>query len=258
MSYIIHFVGLVHFLDRGRDGKLAMLPDGRSHPDISPHNTSFFIQNDDIVECDGWWKPEPNPDMDEEGVTEFRVRRPSKITISGMESTGKGCWPFGSKLDTSGLQRLPELANEKGLRIVPGWAATMVQMPIRQGKLASFLFLGEEHGAGVSTLTVSDHSGPVTILARLDSSGGFRVLKLRDGAEIALANTSDLFTEERDGDENHFRLYGLLDVDRREDTLEPPPDPPHLPPLQFDHAYLRYIEEHTGTVGGSGCSNTCC
>lgn len=259
MAYIVHFVGLVYFYDRKQDGKLALLPDGRN-PDgkIAPHNASFFIEDEDIDDSSMWWPPESNEDWKKIRVTEFRVREPSHITISGMERTGGGCWPLGPRLDAR-FEKLPELARERRLQIVPEWAQTIVQMPIRQGKLRTFLFAGETQGAGMTKLEMRDHVGNITIVARPDSGAEFKILKLKDKAEIVLANISDLSAASAYDGDTHFRLYGRLDVNRNDDTLTKAPGVPNtLPELKHHHRFLQWILDEFGTVGEPGCSNTCC
>jgi hypothetical protein len=261
MPYKIDFVGLVHFLDKGNEGKLVLMPDGR-HPDpplkVSPHYGSFFIQNEDIIDKSDWWPPNNDPVLDRIQVTELRIAKPSRMTISGMEDGGnRGCWPFGSKLDAKGHKNLPRLENDRQLQIVPEWAETIAQMAIRQGTLESFLFGGKIHGSGVSRLTVAGQSGPIVILAHLDDGSGFKTLKVNDGTEIVLSNTSNLLVPHTDTD-SHFRLYGKLDMYRRDETLKVKPPVPVLDPLPFNHRYLKHVLDELGTVPNGDCSNSCC
>jgi hypothetical protein len=263
MAYKLIFLGLAHFYDKGRDGKLVLMPDGTDPRPLNvwPHNASFFVQNKDIIDSSHWWQPIPDPVLTRLEVTEFRVMHSSRITMTGLDNTGNpGCWPFGdSRLDAAKHRNLPELENDskRALKIVPEWADTIAQLAIRQGTLESFLFGGLVRGAGVSRLTVTKQ-GPIVILALPADGSRFRMLKLRDNTdEIVFANTSNLLKPHADKD-SHFRLYGRLDVNRRDETLKDSPPIPVLDPLVFSHPLLKHIQETPITVPNVDCSNSCC
>jgi hypothetical protein len=264
MGYAIDFVGLVHFFHLDSNaGRIVMLPDG-SDPEadfpgskIPRHYASFFVASDCVIkEQTRWWTPEPNEVFEENGISEFPIPRPSRITVSGLNEN-PGCWPFGTDTfdPNDHDKKVPGLARQDpNFRIVPEKAATVVQMPMRRGKLTAYSF-GE--GAAVSRLDVTKHKGPIMITARTDDGKTMRTLVLKNDTEIVLSNTSDLFSDDPyEETVSHFRLYAQLDIKRRYEMLKDPDDS-ELDPLVSNHPYLKLISE-IGTIPRPGCSNTCC
>jgi len=83
-------------------------------------------------------------------------------------------------------------------------------MWVRQGTLTACNF----GGAVVSQLT-SGYDGTIRIEAKL--GGQTKFIELNNDAEIVLSNTSDLFKPKSKNpvpEDDHFRLYGKLDVKR--------------------------------------------
>jgi hypothetical protein len=262
--YTIDFLGLIYFYNLGDEGRLVMLPDGRvPPPNVQPHSASFFIEESNIVAEPNWWQANPNQKLKSIHVVEFPIPEPSQITISGMEPAAgnAGCWPFKPKFDGTGLTKLNNLNKiDPELDITPEYARTIAQMPIRRGKLESFLFGGGDEedspdAAAVARLTVNGHSGPVTITART-TKGMEKTFTVKNGTEIILSNTSDLFAPHEG--KSHFRLYGRLDKNGKDDKLDPPPDAPSgLRELDSTHPYLLALDG-VANLGEPGCSVTCC
>lgn len=255
MGFVVDFLGLIYFLHEG-DSRLALLPNGTSpgKGDPAPHFASFFIETARVT-GDKWWPTQTNPKLVEKGVTEYRIAKPSTITITGISETlrGAGIMPLNTNDHEGVLPKLKDM--NSAFDVVPKKADTIARLRIRQGTMVALQYAGSV----ASRLTVN-HAGPITITAR--SADGVKTIDLKEGTEIVFSNTSDLLAikeEELDPGPDHFRLYGKLDVHgATEGLIEPPLLPAGIEPLPLDHPYLLKVIEDNHNVPGAGCSNGCC
>jgi hypothetical protein len=262
-GFNIYFIGLINFFDTN-SGKLALIPDGRS-PDgnIAPHFASFAIE-DEHLEKDQtkWWASQQLTSVQHKQVTQFSIAEPSRITISGV--SGSGCRPFqrgGGVNSANHDPYIPKLrVIDPAIRIIPEKACTIAQMPINSGVLEAFFFGkapdGKKH-AIVSRLAVDGYDGPITITATTDKCGMTRKIVLKPESDIVLVNISSPF-DPHDGEENHFRIYGQLDVNRKNDKLAEPDGEPDITQLPFTNRYLDLIIPKGGIFPLPNCSYTGC
>lgn len=280
--YRIVFLGLVNFfeLDSEPQGRLVLVPDGRALPPkidpdrlIDPHRASFFIQEEDIIDRSKWWANREDEEVEALGVRELGIEAPSQIAISGMEpkpkssrSTGRTSGsrraaqkdePFDDSEFEEKLVRLRDI--NPNILIEPGIAETIAQIPIRRGKLASRLI----GGAIVAQLEVTSHTGPITITATPDDGSGKKILKLREGAEIVLANISENIKPSTNGPTaSHFRIYAQLDTKREADLLPAPKDEEieglELLPIEATHRYVGHLIDNATTPDGQCSITGCC
>jgi hypothetical protein len=263
MGYVIDFLGLVNFFDPKAEGVQVLLPDGRENSwlpgNIPEHHASFFVRTgtgelpNDLISAD-WWRPVKRAEWEAIGVTEFRIPDSSTVKIGDLDAVSRTD-PFDASQQFHVLAKL--LAIDKDFEIDPGRAETIAQMVVRRGKLEAFKLVESI----VSRLTVRDHRGEVVITAQ----GGTRTrtLTLREGSEIVLANMSDPTVGHSTKDEDdHFRIYANLDVNRRYEKLQHPPIStfPRLDDLVevTNHTLISYLAGGARTLPRTGCSNTGC
>jgi len=245
MSYTVVFIGLVNFFrdaEKGPVSRLALLPDGRvPGGSIAPHRATFAIATEDVVRAD-WW-----PDTERNRVRSFPVRKKATISITGLDDPA-GPHPLNTSLHDGRLPRLQDL--NVNFNIVPSKAATIIQMPILQGRLEARLF---RQDAIVTQLSVDNGPGDVTITARTND-GRVRTLTVKDRTEIVVFNVSDPAAPEPTTEEGkHFHIYRKLDV-RRRDIPGEPPQQQNVDPLVTNHPAITNF----GTFPGIQCSNTGC
>jgi hypothetical protein len=263
MSFKIDFLGLIYFYRKG-NGRLLLLPDGTAGGDgIPPHYASFFLETRKIIGTTNW-EPLQNADLDEYCVCEYPIRYPSSVTISGVDTAARGgCLSLGSRGGIQGSHdsKVPHLKDcAPEMHIKPKKAKTIAQMPIQQGMLEAFLF----EDAIVSRLTVTNHTGPITISAT-DVNGTKSTIVVRDETEIVLSNTSDLAgshgqpekTPKRGRQPSHFQLYSQLADDGKPHYLKDPTNLPDLPEFPSSQSYIVFLIDEE-QVPGADCSNTCC
>lgn len=260
MAIKINFIGLVNFFDQGKDGKLVLLPDGRtSKMNIRPHRAKIAVLATQVVN-DGEWPPEENKDLARMMVKRYAIDEPTTLSVEGLnpgEAPGT--------LDTSEWDgRVPLLRRiDSTLHIVPEKAAAIVRMPVARGRLAAYSF-GDGSTAGQLTVDVEpshDEQGTpsITITATLES-GAVKKLVLKDGVEIVLTNLSNALELEPNptaDPESHFKIYGQLDVDRRSDNLTPP-GKSELGEIPSGHIYLEILRSRKGNFPAPDCPVTGC
>ena len=262
MSFKIDFLGLIYFYNQG-NGRLLLLPDGTAGGDgIPPHYGSFFLEKRKVID-DTTWQPLPNDDLDAYCVSEYSIQYPSILTINDTDTAARGgCLSFGARGGIQGPHdsQVPHLKDcAPDMNINPKKAKTIAQIPIKQGLLEAFLF----EDAVVSRLTVTDHSGPITITAT--DANGKKTIVVRDETEIVLSNTSDLAGShgqrekrpERSQTPSHFQLYSQLADDGKPHYLKEPTNLPHLPEFPSSQSYILFLIDE-GQVPGADCSNSCC
>jgi hypothetical protein len=251
MAIKFDFIGLINFFDRGKEGKLLLIPDGTAPPgpgNIPPHNAGIFVLARQVF-THAEWEDESGEELQDIGVLNFKIKQPCTISISGV-SKGKVASADHDRL-------VPVLTKiDHDFQIVPEKAATIAQIPIRQGTLKPFLF-GKD--SVVSQLTMNARRGGfVTIEAAFDD-GSKKKIVVNNGAEIVIANISDLGTAagvaERPED-SHFRIYAQLDVDRRSAGLIEPKANASLQQIASAHPYLSLLRDQAGEFPSPGCSIT--
>ncbi|HEY0158451.1 MAG TPA: hypothetical protein VGF28_14305 [Thermoanaerobaculia bacterium] len=251
MSYRINFVGLVNFFDRGTDGKLLLLPDGREPTlNIAPHRASIVVLRSQVRRDLSDWAAEPDDQLAPFLVDRYAISEKATISISGLEP-GEAA----GTLDTTGWDgKVPLLRQiDETLEIVPENA--VVQIPVARGRLEAYS-LG--NGSTVGQLTVA-HEGAVMVTATSRESDVVRTLVLRDGAEIVISNISNPLAPARDpkSEISHFRLYGQLDRHGRSERLETP-EKSKLDQIPSAHPYLAFLRTTEGTFPAPECPVTGC
>jgi|GEM_PF-3648610 len=263
MGFTMDFIGLVNFYELPPQGRLILVPDGRTPPadlekaghHIDPHHASFLIQNEDVFDASRWWPSMEDQVLRGQRIRQFGILTPSTVIISGMTERQSRSAIFDDTNFENKIVRLRDI--NPAIRIVPSQAQTIAQIPIRQGVLSSRLIAK----AIVAQLDV-DYSGPVTITAFPDDGSPERALVLNPGTEIVLANISENFGA-IDPDANHFRLYAQLDSDRNAAILDTgsPTDPVvdalAVPLLQSRHRYILHLGG-LGNVPEAQCSIVGC
>lgn len=244
-GYQVTFLGLMNFHHLSSEGGLVLLPNGvRFGGRIPDHFARFFLMKDQVrVRESNWWDPIPNAVMDAAGVLIYPIQAWCDLEISGMEESRE---PF----DMSQFRFIPPLSS---LEIVAEEADTIAQLPISSGRLASYRLAESE----VATLTVEQHSGPITITARPMDGSPRKHLVLENGAEILLSNMSDLFRGRPDPEgPSHYKIYSKLDRYRRSHGLNEPDLNTGLTPLFPEgsrHPFVIWIREQFGDIPRPGC-----
>lgn len=243
VGYKIDFIGLVCFVDRGEDTRLAFFPDGRNENgelgDIPRHDARIVVpsappgQPQSVLEAD-WW-----PDLDDTRVRIFPILESVQLEISGLD---------GSGVDATQHNRLtPPLSADNSLQVDERNARTIARLRIRAGTLGAFEF----EDSLVSQLVVPDHDGEIRITATSRVDGTVRTILLRPGTEIVIRNTSDDLTGGQD-EAAHFRIYAQLAPNSVGVLSVPDTDFDDLLKLDSQHPDLA---ANTGGFGGRNCSN---
>lgn len=263
MSFVVTFVGLINFYDRGRQGKLLLLPNGTVGPlpgtDIPLHFAGIFALRDQVRDF-SWAGLEEDTPLP--GVQHFPILNPSTIQISGIE-------PGSGRVDPSRqdgfipvLQTIVHNFNAQNgiagdFTIDPEHADTIAKIPVGQGILEAFIF-GRD--SIVSRLTVP---GSDLVQITADDGQEVKTLTLRKGSEIVISNLSKpavvapiAEATAQDPMRSHFRIYAKLDVNRRPDGLIEPAPPPSLEQLASAHPYLALLRANEGSFPTPGCSVT--
>jgi hypothetical protein len=256
----INFIGLVNFFDQGKDGKLVLLPDGRtSNMNIAPHYANLTVLAKQVLNDSGW-PPEADQELTDVFLKRYAISEPMKIAVAGL-NPGES----SETLDTSEWDgRIPLLRQiDPTLHIDPTEAATIAQMPIARGKLVAYGF-GEGSTVGQLTVEVdppmdTNKQRPITITAT-NKSGEVKKLVLHDGVEIVLTNLSSVLEREPNPTakpETHFKIYGQLDVKRRSKKLRTP-KASTLGQIPSGHPYLAVLRETEGNFPAPDCPVTGC
>ncbi|HEX7154214.1 MAG TPA: hypothetical protein VF618_22190 [Thermoanaerobaculia bacterium] len=255
--YKVMVGGLVFFNVGTANAPFALIPDGRTNPGAEPPiYASLFIEPHQYA-TDDWW-PEERLDrqvtvVNNEGrrvavpIKEFRIPQFVELTFPVAKPGQVDVVNF----DTT----LPSLKQiDPGFVLDLGTADKLARVPIRGGRLEVF---GVRDVATVQW-TITDHSGPIRILARTQNND-IRSITLHDDrglAEIVLTNIPDIIPGQGQQPGNatvvanaaatglggHFQLYGKLNVGRDASKLTAPSDRPKLARLAFNHSFFRFIE----------------
>jgi len=252
MAYRINFVGLVNFFDQGDKGLRLLLPDGTKpeNPKIPPHFAEIFVLQSQKSHSKNWEPPVDDfqKDLNKIGVQRFVIDPSSTITISGLEPPANG----KAAVKSDGFKNVPLLkVLEPNIDIDPPEAKTVAQIPVAAGTLDSFVF-----GAGsvVAQLTL-ERKDELVITAQ----PGDKILTLKKGAEIVIANTSRPGSPKPEKPEDsHFRLYGLLDKHGNSADLNEPHASDQLEQIPSAHPYLSFLRDASGEFPMPGCSVTGC
>lgn len=272
MGVTVDFVGLVYF---GRDGeqgerRVVLIPDGRT-PDngIEPHIATINIATSDLIDAD-WW-PEGletrstaargRRSRSKRGVVQaadfnaqqtplltFEIKDSSNLEISGVDGKGVDA--------TQHDNHLPPLARQ-GLIVNRERAETIARMTIGSGTLKAMKLPfvdqnGQQRGAVVTRLVTNGRGGPVTITA--GANGAKKTIRVREGAEIVIANISPDMTGGTTQETAHFQIYKKLDPDHV-GLLSDPVIDPALEVLVSNNPFLA---PQLGNFPEEKCSNTCC
>lgn len=236
MPYTVQFVGLVCFY-RESEAREALLPDGRNPiAGIDPHFASIVVRSDAIDEMSGW-----NGDADVAQGTFELV--PCSISLEGADTPG----PLDTSAQDDALPQLRRL--DPNFEIDLNTAETIARLPIRQGTLAAYSVPGGT--ALISQLDVL-HDGPITVtVTPLDGSEP-KILRLKPGTEIAIANTARLYPNAAESG-GHFRIYEKLS--KNPVNLSAPPEVIDLEPSMSQHP----VFGHKMPMNlNTDCSNTGC
>ena len=192
MSFIIDFVGLNHFQEQN-GSRLVLLPNGRKFAGMTPHQANFYIEKARLIgrpDQQEWWPLPPlNPTLEAYSLAQFPIKEPVTLEITGLAAPSNGSSPPIESVRMEQLDHLQDLDSK--LIVDPPNAKTIAQLTIGQGRFEAFALRSR---APVTRLT-SNHTGQIQISART-KGGKIYTLTLRDEAEIVLANTPALFTDE--------------------------------------------------------------
>jgi hypothetical protein len=243
MPYTVQFVGLVCFL-RVRDGRLALLPDGRTpEPGIDAHYGAIVVDPKSVQDAQGW----------------------EKVTGAGNGRFPlEGCEVVIQAADAPGPQdaaehNLPQLRKSNpDFEIDPDRAQTVAKVHIRQGTLKSHLVPGGT--ALISQLDVP-HDGPIEIRVKPDDGASERTITLTAGTEIAVTNMArgNLYREkgrrEGNGHHSHFKIYEKLSA--KPMPLKDP-DPSEVPAATESESHHILFTRRGKISLYTNCSNTGC
>jgi len=205
------FVGLFCFK---RDARLAVMPDGTQpdDPTIPPH-VPFLVVDPEGVNTDqssGW--DGNDPALTADGIYTF-----GKCTIDITKATTRG--------DLDAEQHDEHVFNlvdaDKSYRFAGAGAKTIAEIVIGQGTLKLFKrpdanSVARDAGT-VSRLRVS-HDGDIVVTVAVEGEQNPRILALKPGTDIAIANSLLALDPEKTGDP--FALFGRIaksgTIERRE------------------------------------------
>ena len=279
MGVTVDFIGLVYF---GREGeqderRLVLIPDGRNPGDgIEPHQATINIATEDLIDAD-WWEEGletlnaagagtnrrirakrdtvQRADFDPRvtPMVTFEIEEPSTLDITGVS---------GKAVDaTQQDDQLPPL-HRLGLNVDRQNAQTIARMSIGNGTLRAMLLpapagVAEDgtalfRGAAISRLEVNGRSrGPVTITAQ--ANGTRKTIRVREGAEIVIANISPDFTGGANGT-GHHQIYRRLNPQSGAQLSDPVANQ-NLTLLASAHPFFN---PNNGNFPEEKCSNSCC
>lgn len=268
MAYKIDFIGLIDFFNMATQEPLLLMPDGREPGrNIDRHFAGVWVHQDQVAEDTEWWPlPEQDPQLEGNGVVEYRIMEPARIRISGQEE---------GVIDASGFtEKVPILRDRApAIKIDPEKAATIAQVPIRRGTLTA----QEVQRAIIGELNVPDHQGQIRITATPLRNRTFEdgttemvlVLNELPTEDLAggrdrffIANFSNKDVRKDDPDADHFQIYRQLDSGGSVDHVDTPTEDEILA-LGADrffsnHPFGRHLSNGLGVVNGSQCSVTGC
>jgi hypothetical protein len=249
-QFKVLFVGLVCFLTDRTGSRPVLLPDGRDPGgEVEPHFPYIVVNPDAVIDRDGW----ETDDAEVSGFMQrgfFRLPQ-CTLNISGVD--GKG--PFDHAQHDGGV---PSLIGADPRAQISRSPKAVVKLTISSGKLEAFrrpvqddVDLQNDDVAVVSRLTV-DYEDDIVI--GVDGAGGRRMLRLKPGTELAIANIALPPDTERHG--SHFQIYAKLltrsslreQAQRVSRTVSP------LPSDHFIFTSGRFgVNDGTARCGNQGC-----
>lgn len=253
-TYDILFVGLVCFLTKEKGDRLVLLPDGTNPgPETTPHFPYMVVDPSSIVEANGW---EGLSEQLQALANDGMLRLPKcTISIDGVNN-GKG---LNTKQHDQDVPKLADVDNT--VQIDADNADAIVRLNVASGVLEAYRRPETEEDdddandpsdvAIISRLRV-EHEGEITVKVT-PSDGPERILRLKPGTDIALANVA--FPDTGEGRE-HFSIYGKLltagtiNPARRQRISQ------SIPRLSADHHIFSFPVPITD--GGSQCGNQGC
>lgn len=240
------FVGLFCFK---KNDRLAVIPDGTNPEDdeIPPHVPFLVVDPKDVVASSGW---DDNPaDLTADGIYTF-----GKCTIAITKATAPGT--LNAKQHDASVFRLVDADNS--YQFAGANAKIITAIPLGQGTLELFRRPGAGNGSKDAT-TVSRlrvrHDGDVFVTVAVEGGQQPRLLALKPGTDIAIANSILEFNPAKKGDP--FKLFGR--IAKGGQIKEPDQnkiEPPKVAPISADYQIFKIgipIGEGTGTGGGTGC-----
>lgn len=237
------FVGLFCFR---KNARVAVMPDGREPEDdkIPPHVPFLVVDPKGVVASSGW---DPTPGDPEDGIYRF-----GKCSIDITRATARG------KLDAAqhddSVFKLVDA--DESFQFAGANARIIAEIPLGQGTLELFLRPGAKsssrNAATVSRLRVR-HDGDIFVIVAVKGEQQPRVLALKPGTDIAIANAILDHDPARTG--NPFNLFGHI---AKEGKITPPPDfaSPNVPEIPGDYQVFKIstpIGEGSSNNGNTGC-----
>lgn len=244
MPYKVQFVGLVCFF-REREGRLALLPDGRIPGDgIDPHYGSIIVDSADILSTQGWDGVQGAVDGN------FPLPDPCEIVLEGADTAGA--------LDTAQPDRaLPQLKQiNSNFVIDPAQAQTIARVRIRQGRLTAHRLPG---GTALISQLDLPHDGPIEIIVKHDDGSAERKIVVKPGTEIAVANMArgGIYRQPRArSGTSHFKIYEKLSV-RPVELSEPPTESMNNDVTESTSRHVLFSKRGPISIY-TDCSNTGC
>jgi hypothetical protein len=246
-GYELLFVGLICFKNDKPGIRPVLLPDGRSPGgDIEPHYPYVVVDPEFVVEHRGWEKDDQEvQDFITEGL--FRLP-PCTLHVSGID----GKEPLDTKQHDVNIPSLLDADPKARLSLQPN---AVVRLTITSGMLQAFRRPGlneEDRRSGdvaaVALLSVN-HPGEI----RVTVDGGKRVIHVRAGSDVAIANVA--FPRDPTKQDSHFAIYGQLTSTGTIADNAPavPHDIPELPGTRYVYTIGLPINDGTAKCGVIGC-----
>jgi hypothetical protein len=237
-GYSIVFVGLICFVDQD-NSRIVLLPDGMNPPqDVQRHFPYAVVKPDDVIEKAGW--DTNNAELMELGM--FRLPKCS-LTITGSNEGGD----FGHKQHDDNVPRLKAL--DKTVQIDPNTANAIVRLTISSGTLEARR--RPNSGAQTDVAIISRLKVPYAGEITVSVNGGERMLRLKPGTEIAVAN---LAVPSTPGTKSHFPIYaGLTKTGVIKGTPTANPSIPEIETTQHIFTLPFQINDGTAACGNVGC-----
>lgn len=234
MAYNIVFLGIINFFELSPNGRLVLIPDGRTRTKraidpkdrITAHSASILVEEANVDSSRTTWPSQKQTFMGTP-VLKFMISKRSDIAISGQEAGGTPTF------DDSDFDGRSIKLKDRRLDIVRADALTIGEIELRQGTLHSRRL----KNTATAVLRVPKHTGDVTVTSTARDGSGDRTITIKDGSELVIVNMSDSLSGSglANSVADHFRIYALLDRKRRIMGLAKSPNKDEIDSLGVGH-----------------------